>query len=62
LFDEDSSGSHITRRQLPFLKEVVVEGEINHMLYTGPALFEKLTMCHNGERWMIELEGVVEDG
>jgi len=56
ILDIDSSGPEIPRRQFQFLKDVVIDGEVNFALYAGRLPFEKLEMTHDGSRWVIKIE------
>jgi hypothetical protein len=58
--DESSTNEHLKlKRCFEFLREIVNDGLFNGLLNCGPKGFDKFSMYHNGESWVIKLESEV---
>lgn len=47
------------KRKFEFLREVAYDGMFNGLLMVGPKGFDKFSMEHNGEAWVIKMEATV---
>jgi hypothetical protein len=51
--------SHAARLAQYYMLRTLVDTP--DLLNTGPVLFEKMTMVHNGTKWVVEIEALVEE-
>jgi hypothetical protein len=63
LEDENLSYDNVglAQRQLLFCKELVDGGIYSGLLKCGNSMFDKMTIFHDGSRWVAELEAETED-
>jgi len=54
--DASLNKQDIIKRKFEFLREVVDQGLFMGVLNCGPVGFDKLSMYHDGECWVIRLE------
>lgn len=57
LQDEPSSTpTEVRNRRYGFLNEVVTDGWCQGLLNCGPSPFQKMSMWHDGIKWIIQLD------
>ena len=54
--DIDSNGVDKLRRQIEFLQDLATNGFVTGLLNCGPLPFETMSISHNGQAWVAELE------
>lgn len=58
--DDPSTNEQLKlKRKYEFLREIAVDGAFNGLLNIGNKGFDKLSMEHNGEAWIIKMEAEV---